>query len=187
MIAYPCNKGANQLWGLVARGGAVGLTNALDSPPLCLNTEIGNSPDKATSYVIMAMRIANYVHNGPPPSGYTLRVSASILFFFFSFYFLCKTRVSPSTADQSTPGCFHHWLSLVLKPPNLNSIFRIIIITIEGSHHHPPTRPTYAYTVRNMNEESVSTNTIPLVHFLRAHGLAGTLCSPILVSRAYLV
>ena len=78
MIAYPCNKGANQLWGLVARGGAVGLTNALDSPPLCLNTEIGNSPDKATSYVIMAMRIANYVRNGPPPSGYTLRVSASV-------------------------------------------------------------------------------------------------------------
>lgn len=61
-----------------AAPGALALQSALDAPPLCLGfAPLPPGPAAAQPYVFVAMRIAKYERNGPPPSGYALRVALS--------------------------------------------------------------------------------------------------------------
>jgi hypothetical protein len=77
--AYPCKTAgdANQVWqASYPSAGAVVLASTLASPHLCLDLETLPSPEGAP-YVAISARIAVYQRNGPPPSGYTLRVGLS--------------------------------------------------------------------------------------------------------------
>jgi hypothetical protein len=83
-IAFPCKPepvDSNQVWSVApssAAPGAISLQSALDTPPLCLGLRAQPpGPAGAQPYVFVSMRIAEYVRNGPPPSGYTLRVALS--------------------------------------------------------------------------------------------------------------
>ena len=86
-LAYACKApasggAANQQWDLVplagGAAGAVALRSRLASPGLCLGVQaLPGPPPPPLPYVMLAMRIAVYQRNGPPPSGYTLRVTAS--------------------------------------------------------------------------------------------------------------
>jgi hypothetical protein len=85
VIAFACKGGApvdaNQRWalaGVSAAPGAVALQSALDAPPLCVGFKpLPPGPEAAQPYVFLSMRIGVYERNGPPPSGYTLRVALS--------------------------------------------------------------------------------------------------------------
>ena len=79
---YAC-KGArpdepNQRWTPTYGPGAstVTLASQLATPSLCLGLEALPAP-LGNPYVFIASRIGKYVRNGPPPSGYALRVGLS--------------------------------------------------------------------------------------------------------------
>ena len=84
VLAYECkgDGSLNQQWALAPLGGggpnAVALQSALATPHLCLDLEAAPPPPPpAAPYVALSMRIGVYERNGPPPSGYTLKVQLS--------------------------------------------------------------------------------------------------------------
>lgn len=80
LLTYECKSptdptgNKNQKWML--SGSAI--ESALDTPPLCVDLEaVAPSPSSALPYLSLSMRIGKYERNGPPPSGYTLKLTAS--------------------------------------------------------------------------------------------------------------
>jgi len=80
LLAYQCKSPAdptgnkNQKWMLSGSS----IESALDTPPLCVDLEaVAPSPSGALPYLSLSMRIGKYERNGPPPSGYTLKLTAS--------------------------------------------------------------------------------------------------------------
>lgn len=116
-IAYPCKPApvdSNQIWTVTASSAApnaVSLQNALDSPPLCLGLkEQPPGPAGEQPYVFVSMRIAKYERNGPPPSGYTLRVALSTnatVGGAWALQFAGATLAQGTTGDPVLAGQFH--------------------------------------------------------------------------------
>ena len=119
VIAFKCKGGgggdaANQVWGAgasAAGAGDVAFTSALDAPPLCLGiAPLAPGPAPSAPYVFLSMAIAKYERNGPPPSGYTLRVASSANASVGGAWALQFAGVSLAeglTAAPLLPGVFH--------------------------------------------------------------------------------
>jgi hypothetical protein len=119
VLAFACKApgspgGGNQAWALAplggASGGAVALRSLLAAPPQCLDVEALPVPPPPLPFVLLAMRINTYVRNGPPPSGYALRVSASPNASApgaWALQFAGRVLASGATAAPVLPGVFY--------------------------------------------------------------------------------
>jgi hypothetical protein len=117
VIAFSCKPApvdANQRWALAnvsAAQGAVALQSALRAPPLCVGfAQLPPAPAGAAPYVFVAMRIGKYERNGPPPSGYTLKVALSANATAggaWALQFAGATLAQGVTKAPVLPGVFH--------------------------------------------------------------------------------
>ena len=121
VIAYTCkgNGGgdSNQQWATAVSplgGGGIVIKSDLASPSLCLDLETAPPapppPQDAQPYVFISMRIDKYERNGPPPSGYTLRVASSVnatVGGAWALQYAGATLAQGVTAAPVVPGVFH--------------------------------------------------------------------------------
>jgi len=128
VIAYPCKSlpalspmDSNQRWTPISSTNAI--SSDLNSPPLCLDFKAIPAVPTEKPYVMVSMRIAKYERNGPPPSGYTLRLEASVNTTApaaWSLNFASTVLASGETPHPILPGVFYS-LSVTAKGNNISA------------------------------------------------------------------